>query len=352
MKKIFRILMFLAVIAISVAGIAWKLADNKKQIEADASAAQVRNTKVLVTTTMPQERQLSNDFTMTGTLRAFRETPIIAETSGRLVQLLVDNGTNVQQGKLIAVLDNELIQNQIDIAKINLEKGERDVSRLSNLAKEGGVSQQQLDDARNGVDNLKSQIKNLQKQLSMTYVKAPFSGVITNKMVEVGSFISPQSKIADLVQTSKLYLQSYVTEEQVIQIRKGQNAKVVLDVMPNKTLTGRVTFIDVKADLSQRFLVELEITNPGELRGGMNGSVTFTGEAPTRALTIPRECIVGSLRDAQVYVVENGKAVLRPVVTGQVDDDIVAIVQGLQAGDQVVKTGQINLTNGAEIIIQ
>lgn len=352
MKKIVRILVFLLLAVAVVSGIAWKLGENKKVIEANAQAAQVGTTAVLVTTTQPAKRQLKSDFNVTGELKPFRSAAIVAETSGRLVQLNIDNGSYVSTGQVIAVIDNELIRNQIEMAKANIAKAKTDVSRLSNLAAEGGVSQQQLDDARINVTNQEIQLRGLEKQLSMAYVKAPFAGTITGKAVERGSFVSPPAKIADLVQTSQLLMQAYVLEDQVIDLKVGQTAKIVMDLQQDQPLTGRITFIDVQADPSQRYLVELEVKNPGQLRGGMSGQVQFSGKKDVEALTVPRDCIVGSLRDAKVYVVENGKAVLRPITVGRVQDEYVQVTDGLTTEDVVVLTGQINLSEGAEVSVQ
>lgn len=352
MKKIIRILSILLFLVVASAGIAWKLSDNKAKIEANAEAAQVRNTTVLVTTTKAAPRVLGGDFTLTGSLKPYRELALMSEVSGRLKEVSFSNGSNVAAGKVLATVDNDLISQQLDITRINLAKAQRDAERLANLAATGGVSQQQLEDARNGVQNLQAQIASLEKQLSMTRIIAPFAGVITNKTAEPGAFVSPGMKLADLVQTSKLYMQIYALEEQVPLLKTGQTATVVVDLYPEQPLTGRITFIDVKADPSKRYLVELELTNPGNLRADMNGTVTFSRPSEKPVLSIPRDCLVGSIRDARVYLVRDGKAILQPVTTGQINDQYVEITGGLTEADVIVLSGQINLSDGAAVNIQ
>lgn len=100
----------------------------------------------------------------------------------------------------------------------------------------GGVSQQQLDDAANALENLKFQQISLEKQLSFSKVKAPLTGIISNKMVEKGSFITPPMKLGDIVQTNKLFFQTYLTAEQISLIKVGFIAEVVTDAMPDQNL--------------------------------------------------------------------------------------------------------------------
>lgn len=352
MKKIIRILVILLIVAAAIAGIAWQLGENKSKIDANAQAAQVRNTSVLVTTTKPEKRSLAGNFELTGALKPYKELAVMSEVAGRVTQVNFQNGSTVNSGKVLLSVDNDLMRQQLEIAKVNLTKAIRDVERLTNLAASGGVPQQQLDDARNGVENLQTQVASLEKQVSMTLVVAPFQGTLTNKAVEPGAFVSPGVKLADLVQTSKLYLQVYALEDQLPALRVGQQAKVVMDLFANRPLTGRVTFIDVKADPSQRFLVEIELTNPGDLRAGMNGVATFEQPAAAPVLTLPRQCFVGSLREAKVYVVANGKAELRQIRTGKVSSQYVEIIDGLNEADQVVLTGQINLADGVDVTVQ
>lgn len=351
MKKLIRIITILAVVGIAIAGIAWKLQENKKEIDDKAQAAQVRNLSVLVSVVQPGRRSLGGDFSVTGALKPSKELAIMPEVAGRLTQVNFSNGSAVSAGKVLAAVDNDLARKQLEIAKVNLNKAVRDTERLSNLAAGGGVPQQQLEDARNQVENLQAQVATLEKQVSMTVITAPFAGVMTNKSVEPGAFVNPGMRLGDLVQISKMYMQVYVTEAQLPLIKEGQTGQVAMDLYPDKPLTGRVTFIDVKADPSQRFLVELEVNNPGYLRAGMNGSVTFARPASTPVLTIPRACIVGSVRDAHVYVINADQAIYKAITVGAISSDYVEVKEGLSETDTVVLSGQINLSDGAKVTI-
>ncbi|MBK8043346.1 MAG: hypothetical protein IPK21_12230 [Haliscomenobacter sp.] len=129
---------------------------------------------------------------------------------------------------------------------------------------------------------------------------------------------------------------------------------LVADLYPENRLSGVIAFIDVQADNSKRFLVEVELNNPAgsPLKAGMNGVAFFSTGKQIQILALPRECVVGSVRDAKVFLADSGKAELRPVKLGRIFGDYAEVLEGLTAGDRVVISGQINLQNGTKISIE
>ncbi|MBK9012633.1 MAG: efflux RND transporter periplasmic adaptor subunit [Saprospiraceae bacterium] len=327
-----------------------KLGQNKAKLESDAKLTQERNTVIPVTTGKVEMAAMSGEFNVVGNFAPFQQVAVMSETAGKIIALNFNNGSIVQAGANLASVDNELLRIQLETTKTNLAKAENDLSRLQKLLGEGGVTQQQIDDAKLGIQNLKQQIKATEKQISMSYVKAPISGVVTGKMVERGSLIAPAMQLATITNISRLKMQVYLTEEQVVTVKKGQRISMKADLFPDRNFEGTVTFIDVNADNSRRYLVEIEIVNLGDtLKAGMTGTVFFKGGSARQVLSVPREAIVGSLQDAKVYVVEDGKAVLRSVVTGAVFNSHVQVKEGLKEGETIVVSGQINLEDGMEI---
>jgi RND family efflux transporter MFP subunit len=219
---------------------------------------------------------------------------------------------------------------------------------------EGGITQQQVDDLTNNIENIKLQIKGQEKQISLTIVKAPISGTASNKQVEKGAVMAPGMKILDIIDIHRLKMAAYLTEEEVQQVRKGQRVELKADLYPSRTFSGIATLIDVKADNSKRFLVEVELDNPASapLKAGMDGHAIFNGGKQISILALPRNCVVGSIRSAKVYVLENNIAYLRPVELGTIYGDVVAILSGLKAGDVVVTSGQINLEDGMKVTVE
>jgi RND family efflux transporter MFP subunit len=327
-----------------------QLSENKQTLEENARLTQERNTVIPVVTSLAGKKTVSGNFQVTGSFAPIQQVAVLSEMAGKVTQLYFENGTLVKAGSVLATIDNDLQKIQLETARIGLSKAENDYRRLNKLLGEGGVTQQQLDDAKLAVDNLTSQIKLLEKQISMSIVKAPISGVISNKMVEKGSLISPAFKMADLTNISRLRMQVYLTEEQVVSLKKGDKIGLRADLMPQKQFIGKVAFVDVNAGLSRRFLVEIETDNPGgALKSGMTGTAFFDGNAEKMIFGVPRAAIVGSLQEAKVYVVDNGTARLKQVEAGNIFGDFVQVLGGLSEGDSIVVSGQINLEDGMKI---
>jgi RND family efflux transporter MFP subunit len=299
-------------------------------------------------------QSIQGGFEINGTFQPIKHLAVMSEAQGRITQLNVKDGSFVSEGAIILAVDNDLLKNQLDLARINLKKAENDLSRLKNLLGDGGVTQQQVDDAENGIENIKANIRGLEKQISMTYVKAPISGTVTGKAVEKGAFLAPAMKIMDITDIRRLKMAAYLTDEEVLQVKKGQRVEIRSDVYPNKAFVGLVNLIDVKADNAQRFLVEVELDNPGAtpLKAGMDGTAEFNTGRSVSILALPRECIVGSARDAKVFVIENGVAKLRPVQLGNIYGDYAAVLSGLKAGERIVNSGQINLEDNMKVKIE
>ncbi|MBK7336825.1 MAG: efflux RND transporter periplasmic adaptor subunit [Saprospirales bacterium] len=330
MKKAIRILVALLVIGGIIAAVVWKLSDNKKVIQEQSQLAQDRNDVIPVKTKVLKRISIQADFESSGTFQPYKELNLISDVQG---------------------LDKDLLQNQLEIAKVNLQKADNDLGRLKNLLGDGGVTKQQVADAELAVENLKAQIRGLDKQLTLTVIKAPISGTVTGKTVEKGAYIGAGMPILNLVNVRRLKFQTFLREEEVFQVKKGQRIELSADMFPERKFTGEVTYIDIKADNSKRYLVEVELENPGGnlLKGGMNGHSKFSSGQTATFLALPRESVVGSIRDAHVFVVEGGVAKLKPVQLGNIYGDIVEIESGLNEGEVIVVAGQINLAEGTKV---
>jgi RND family efflux transporter MFP subunit len=156
----------------------------------------------------------------------------------------------------------------------------------------------------------------------------------------------------ELVNVSKLKLAITVNETQVANLKIGDKVEVKASVFPDLTFGGTVTFIAPKADASLNFPVEIEVaSNPGnKLKAGMYGTAIFRSGNTAPAMMIPRSAFVGSVSANQVFVVENGNtARLRNVIAGRVIGDKVEVLQGLNEGENIITSGQINLADGSKI---
>jgi len=348
MKRIISIIIII-VILVSSGFLLKKNYDtiNQQQLSTDISAV------VSVNVTEVKEMTTGHVLHLTGALNPATELNISAQTQGQITSLNVELGQFKKKGSVLATIDSRLKQLAVQSAKLSSSKLKRDLERFENLYKGGSVTEQQLDDARNAVENANIQLEQAQKQLADATIIAPFSGVITQKQVEKGAYINIGNPIASIVDISKLKIKLNVSESNVYELKKGDQAVITSDIYPQKSFNGRISFISVKGDESHNYPVEIEIPNSTTypLKAGtfVNAVITIPGKG--LSLYIPREALQGSSQDARVFVAENGKAVLKKITVGNGNDLNLEILSGLKKGDKIVTTGQINLSDGKSLRI-
>lgn len=335
--------------------IMWKLGANKKANEEKTEFVKKSNSgDVPVLVTKVTKTDLSQGFLANGNFQPVRELTYLAEVSGRITQLLVDEGSFVKQGQNIARVDDEIVNTDLQQARANLEQLKVDKERYENAFKTGGVTQKQVDDIRLQYDLSRSKYEAANRRIRDTYVKAPIQGVVNKKYVELGAYLSPGTKMLDIVDVSKLKLSVSVPEGQVVNLKEGQTVKVTSNVFPEANFEGRITFIAAKGDNTLNYPVEMEVNNSKEktLRAGMYGTAHFETPDATPTIMIPRTAFVGGVNSNQIYVMDGSVAKLRKVVAARILGDQVEIREGLSEGETVITSGQINLVDGSKVIVQ
>jgi RND family efflux transporter MFP subunit len=290
---------------------------------------------------------------LVGTLNAWKELDIAAETQGKIVSLNVEAGQTKAKGSVIAVIDDELKRLAVQTAEISVSKLGIDLQRIDNIYKGGTATQQQLDDARTSLENAKIQLGQAKKQLADATITSPINGVITQKLTEQGSYINIGSPVATIVDISRLKVKMNVSETNVYLLRTGDKTTVTTDMYPGASFEGHITFISAKGDDTHNYPVEIELRNSAmyPLKAGTFVTVHVDIRGAQTALCIPRQALQGSSKEASVYVVDNGKAVLKNIVVGNQNGDYLEVVSGLAENEEVVTTGQVNISDGMPVLI-
>jgi len=338
-------------LTICVLAIAWKLYQNKEQSKREAALAQVTRAYVPVEVARVQAEVLANTLDADGIFLPAKEMFVISETQGRVVQVYKNKGEWVREGDLIAKVDDELLNTELEATQANIAKLKKDRERLGNLIEGEAVAKNKMEDIDLGLLAAEAKEKALKKQIANTSLKAPMTGTLGFRFIERGSVIGPGIQVAQITNLEKLFLMVKVTERDVLHVRKGQSVGVLADVYPGRLIAGKVTNIGLRADNAFNYDVEIEVPNPRDapLRAGMHAKARFTFDASRQGLTVPRKAIAGSLQDARVYVVVDSTAKLRRVELGAVYGDKVEVRSGLEKDELVVVAGQFNLSDGAQV---
>lgn len=351
-RSILRIILNVAILAGVLILISWVLSNNKKKNEEKTAMASQTSTEVAVKTQTVVAQELNADFSSNGNFQPFREMDYAAESAGRVVRILVKEGSYVRPGQTMAVIDAGLVNIDLESAQAALQNALRDEQRFENAYKTGGVTQQQLDQIKLTVENAKARVDQARIRSADANVRSSISGIVNKKYVETGAFVSPGTPLFELVDISRLKLVINVNEFQVTRLSLGDKAEITATVFPDKTFTGKITFIGNKADAALNFPVEIEVANNSkELKAGMYATARFNFSGAKPSIVIPRAAFAGSVSSNVVYVVEGDVARERTVVAGRVIGDQVEILKGLAEGEQVVTSGQINLDDGKKIAL-
>lgn len=332
--------------------VAWKLYFNKKELAAETELSKVSRAYVPVEVVESQYETLTNRLEADGIFLPVKEMFVISETAGRVLEIHKNKGEWVNEGDLIAKVDDELLRTELEATQANLAKLRKDRERLTNLIEGEAAPKNKIEDIELGILAAEAREKGLRKQIANTSIRAPMTGTMGLRFIERGSVIGPGIQLAQITNLEKLFLMVKVTERDVFNVRKGQQVNVSPDVYPGVSIPGKVTNIGLRADNAFTYDVEIEVVNPQKtpLRAGMHAKAKFTFNANRRGLTLPRRAIAGSLQDAKVYVVHDSVlAELRPVTLGGSFGDKVEVTSGLRAGEQVVVTGQMNLSDRARV---
>lgn len=350
MKKSVWLVFFLAVgIGLTV----WKLQRNKQQLTAEAELSRVSRAFVPVEVVYPQREVLANHLEADGIFLPAKEMFVISETAGRVVAVYKNKGEWVNEGELIAQVDNELQRIELEITQANLIKLRKDRERLANLIEGEAAPKNKIEELELGILTAEAKEKGLKKQIANTGIKAPMSGTLGLRFIERGSVIGPGIQVAQMTNLEKLFLMVKITEKDVLNIKTGQRVAVAPDVYPGIKVQGKVTNIGLRADNAFNYDVEIEVINPKNtpLRGGMHAKASFAFEALRESLTLPRRAVAGSLQDAQIFIVRDDVVERRKITLGRTQGDKIEVLSGVAANEQVVVTGQLNLSEGASVRI-
>ncbi len=353
MKRVIKYIIIFVVVALLVVLAARQLNKNKTTMESNAEIANQKLTVFPVSVISAKTETLSQNFSVSGEFEPAHKLNFVSESSGRVTSLKVQNGDYVKKGQVIAFLDNEQTRIDLKLAEANLEKAKKDLEKYTTLANGNAITEQQLEDIKLNAINAETRVETLKRQLKLSTITSPISGTVNALKLEVGSYLSPGTPIADIIDVSSLKMQVTLMDHQVVLLKEGQKISINADLYADTPFDGFVSFISPQADGSGKYLVEIEFKNAVKtpLKAGMTGVADFAFEGNRDAFLIPVKCIAGSIQDPYVFVVSGDMVKSRQIQVGAMYGDKIEVISGLQPTDVVVETRLSNLTDGSRIEI-
>ncbi|MFV3318871.1 efflux RND transporter periplasmic adaptor subunit [Pseudomonas sp. NY15374] len=309
-----------------------------------------------------EQRQWQERLPAVGSLKALQGVELSLEVAGTVKHLHFDSGQQVKVGQLLLELDSEQEAALLGTAQADLGLAKVDFGRGSQLVGDSAISRGEFDRLTAQYRRNQAVVEQLKASLAKKSMKAPFSGTIGIRQVDVGDYLASGTVIATLQDLSSLYVDFNVPEQALPQLSLGQQVLVQVAAFPGQTFPARLSAINPKVEESTRnLLLRATLANPdGKLLPGMFASLLVLLPDPQLQVVVPESAITYTLYGNSVYVVgekkaDDGQAHLvaeqRTVQTGERRDGVVVVRKGLQAGEQVVTAGQLKLSPGAAIRI-
>jgi len=292
-----------------------------------------------------------------GSVEAIQGVSVTTEVPGQVSEILFESGRKVEAGEIILLLDDSVDQADLDglIAQQTLAKLQFERNRK--LLKDRSVSRSEYDASRAQLDGAQATVAAKRATISKKKIRAPFSGQLGIIQVDPGEYLSPGARIVPLQALDPVYVDYALPERHFSQVKVGQLVKVEVQAYPGRIFEGTVTAINPGIDPGTRSVrLRATLDNPDHLlRPGMFTEVRTVLPARAGILTLPRTAITYNPYGASVFIIleKEGAQVVqrRRVKTGEVREGRVEIIEGLQAGDDVVAAGQVKLRNDQRVTI-
>jgi len=304
--------------------------------------------RVEIAVVQPTDARLTLE--LPGEVEGAREAMLSAAMGGFVERVLIDEGQTVRKGQLLAEVDTSLRAVAVETAKAQLAQAMDDLSRIEQLGDLGAEAQ--LNQAKTQVTLADANVRQAQIQLDRTKIRAPFSGVIAARDLEVGEVANPGSPAFRLIQLDPAIINLSVSDRDVVALKEGMAVTVIADAR-REAIAGKLKRVLPAGNLKTRtFEVEVEVPNKDHsLLPGMIASAQVSEVVAAESIVLPQDFLVTRLDGLGVYVDEGGKAAWRPVTVGSIVRDQAVIASGVSQGDRVVVVGHRDLAEGDVLLL-
>jgi RND family efflux transporter MFP subunit len=311
-----------------------------------------------VTFARPVRGEIARRVTLPGSVQAYQQAVLYAKVAGYLKSIRVDKGDSVKAGELLADIEVPELVADLTKFRVEAEVARLEYDRLRDARDKAPdlVVPQVVDEARGKWEVAKANVDRNETLLGYAKIVAPFSGVVTRRMVDPGAFIpaatsgsaAQNAAVLTLMDFSRVRVQVPVPEREASLVRAGSPATVSVEGLPGRTFDGNVARVSFALDEATRtMLAEIELKNPGaELRPGMYASVVIVAETRRDALLIPTSALVVDKAGSAVFALVGNTAKRRVVKAGFNDGARAEILDGLTPDQPVILAGKQALSDG------
>ncbi len=296
---------------------------------------------------------VADKFEAVGSVQAAEAITVVSEIDAIVTGLPFAEGQGIEQGSLIAQLDDQLTRAAVASAEATRDQTKITFDRTKQIVDAGAGTKQDLDNATAALKVAQAQLDLAQARLNKTRISAPFSGILGSRRVSPGAFLRAGDPITSLAQINRLKIAFAAPEKIFPLLHRGSTVTVSTPAYPGYELVGVIDVIDPVVDNATRTVqIIARVDNKDrKLRPGMSANVSAMLSERPNSLTIPDEAVFAEGNQAFVFVVKPDSSVSRtPIVLGSRQSGTVEVTKGLAAGMRVVRAGHQKLYEGAKVM--
>ncbi len=292
-----------------------------------------------------------------GTFRAINGTDLSTEVGGIVRAIHFQSGQRVSRGDELLALDTEADEAELEQFEAALRLAELELARQQRLLAQNSVSEAEVERRVSEVEQARAQVAAQNARIHQKIIRAPFDGVVGIRQVDLGQYLSPGTPVVSLQALDPIHLNFTLPERRLAEVHNGAELQVRVDTYADDIFSGSITALEPRIRESTRtFEVQSTLDNPDEkLRPGMFGRVELSLGEPQTLIVVPQTAIRFSTYGNSVFVLHenDGEPIViqRFVRTGPTRGDLIAITEGLDAGQQVASSGLLKLQNQARVKI-
>lgn len=292
-----------------------------------------------------------------GSLVAVNDVYVTNEVVGKVDTIRFESGQRVKKGDPLLQLDDDVDRAELRGLQAELELAQVQFNRASKLVKERTLSRSEYDVAKARLESAKANVASKQAVIDKKSIRAPFSGLLGIRQVDLGEYLAAGAEIVPLQSLDPIYADYTLPERYLSALRTGQTIELTVQAYPDQRYSGQIEAFNPAIDVGTRSVrIRAKLDNPNSmLRPGMFAEVSTLLPKRDAVLTLPEQAITYAPYGDSVFIIleKEGQKIVqrRQVKTGDVRDGRIEIIEGLEAGDEVVSAGQVKLRNDQPVRI-
>ncbi|ALG68282.1 efflux RND transporter periplasmic adaptor subunit [Beggiatoa leptomitoformis] len=297
-----------------------------------------------------------------GYIEPYEGVNVTTSVAGMVKEIHFESGDKVKKGQLLVSLDSSVERANLNAAEARLSAAKNTWSRNQKVYERKLISSEAVEEVESAYKVAVAEVASLQATIERLEVKAPFSGQMGIRQVQLGQYLQPGNVIANLESNDEMRVRFIIPQKYLPEIRLNMLIELRTDVYPEQAFSGTLNAIEPSVDKESGIIqLQAKLPNPEQkLRSGMYATITIWQTTQANSIVVPQQAINFTLYGEMVYVVTkkqeaDNKTVLRvnqkEVTVGERRGDDAVILTGLQTGDLLVTSGQVRLDNGAKVKI-